>query len=337
MAITINTEILTQEATSTFTYCYLYEPLRVSITENDGLASKIYIDLQVINTLGLTVFETKVEYAEFDIFPGTPISVDLMKIAQQYHNANVFKYADVGDIANDDEGWKSVVSEFRYNFRIYSDVTGIGTADIKKLPIIGQRDYEDFVGVVPIGQSLTEFELYSETSYDSKWKLWPKIETVLVSPENVDARPLISVTTNAEGDPACGGYLIWKSRLGGWMYWGFDFQSKGTSKTFGQMLDVGMFESTDEEGGGKPFVPVNYTGITNAKSYTIKALSLTSNELLAVAGIQTSPAVYFVHSVVGDLELMRVGSVSAPNKNEAAGGDFQVSLTSISKTGMSVR
>ena len=38
MALILNTEIAGQEATSTCTYCYLYEPLRVVIEEDDDCA-----------------------------------------------------------------------------------------------------------------------------------------------------------------------------------------------------------------------------------------------------------------------------------------------------------
>jgi hypothetical protein len=70
MAITINTEIIGQQATSTLTYCYLYEPLRINVIESNLLANKLYVDIEVYNAIDQTLNRSEVKYAEFDINSG---------------------------------------------------------------------------------------------------------------------------------------------------------------------------------------------------------------------------------------------------------------------------
>ena len=55
MAITVTSQITNQDVSSTTSYCYLYEPLKVNITESDIAASQIYIDLTVIDTSDGTI------------------------------------------------------------------------------------------------------------------------------------------------------------------------------------------------------------------------------------------------------------------------------------------
>jgi len=101
-------------------------------------------------------------------------------------------------------------------------------------------------------------------------------------------------------------------------------------------LDVGMFESTSPV-YGNAYVPVDYTGLDMSYSLSLKSLSLSSDELKAVSGIALSPAIYYVSDFSGKLELMRLSSSTAPIGNIANGGDFSVSLKSISNTSQKTR
>ncbi len=89
-----------QTANSTTSYCYLYEPLKVRITEGTGLnPTKYSIELEVRNTADYTdIIESIVDYAVFDVNAGDGLTVDLMKIVRQYHDANVYKFANKDDI-----------------------------------------------------------------------------------------------------------------------------------------------------------------------------------------------------------------------------------------------
>jgi hypothetical protein len=51
-----------------------------------------------------------------------------------------------------------------------------------------------------------------------------------------------------------------------------------------------------------------------------------------VQSIIASPAVYYMRDQGEELELMRLTSANAPLDNKANGGDFTVSLSSISTT-----
>ena len=92
-------------------------------------------------------------------------------------------------------------------------------------------------------------------------------------------------------------------------------------------LDVEIFEST-EDIDGHIYKPVNYTGIETTSSTSLKSLSLSSDELKVVSGINFSPAVYYVTSD-GKMELMRMSGANTPLDSKANGGDFSLNLKSI--------
>ena len=330
MAISVTAQITGQEIVSTGSYCYMYEPLKINISESDANARTISIDVDVYNADDNTLEESFSEYGKFDINVGQSVEVDLMRLCQQHFDANVFKLGVLSDIANAKD---IPVSKYTYSFKIYSDTTATQTI-VKKIPIIGGRDFYDFVPTVSNTQVLTEADLYN-VDLTGRWKNYPNISVSLKSISASDLTPTISVTTetSANSEP-CGGMLIWKSRFGGWMYWGMDISTKSLSSKYSGGLTVGMFEATS---GGNPYVEVDYTKIDTSYSVTLKALSLTSEELEAVAGINSSVAVYYMKNSSAKLELMRVTSASAPISNLIGGGDFSVSLKSISTSSQKSR
>lgn len=330
MAITVTPQILGQEATSIVTYAYLHEPLRVSIEENDLTATKIYINLEVYESDTGALIDSRLNYGDYDINQGSAISVDLMKLVNQYHNSGVYKYSNINEIAGVN-GWYSIVSRYKFTFKIYSDKTAVGSADISKLPLIGGRSFSNFQPTVNENQIINEFDLFGVSSEDSDFIGWPKLNVDLELANQADSTPSVTVETPVSGRELCIGYVIWKSRLGGWMQWGFDIQNKKPIKRYIGKLEVGMFEST-EDTNGNPYVPVDYTSIETSYTINLKSLSLSSEQLEAVSSIETSPAVYYMLNQSGDIELMRVTSVNAPLRSEANGGDFSITLNSISRT-----
>ena len=340
MALQLNAaaQISGQIVNNFTSYCYLYEPLKVTITEGTGIVpTKYSIELEIRDTADYTdIIESITDYAVFDVNAGEALTVDLMKIARQYHDANVYKFANMNDVVGAD-GWKSVVSEFIYNFRITSDASA--TVDVvSKLPIIGGRPFDEFVATVPESQDLTEAEIQG-INFANIWGGWPFVLQSLADPTDNDARPTILKVLGGIGAvsdsytrarKACGGYLVWKSKYGGWMQWGFDLGTESTSRAYQGNLQVGSFESTSMN-NGDPYVQMNYTGVQSSKTRTMKALNLTQNELRAVSGINDSPAVYYVKSETGEMELVRLTSASAPLLSTANGGTFSVSVKSISQ------
>jgi hypothetical protein len=327
MAITITPEILGQVADQTCSYCYLYEPLKVAILESSPSGEKLYIDLKIYDTSDVNnIIETIEQYAIYDINPGNPVSVDLMKLARQYHNANVYQYSTIDDVIDTEKGWKSVVSEYKYRFYIYSDETETPVT-IFKLPIIGGRTFPDFVPAVGTNQVLTETSL-NEIDMDGRWIDYPVITSELVNPMLPDSRPVITSTIQSTGCKS-DGYLIWKSRFGGWCTWGMDIKVDNHTGTYSGDLDSGYFTSTDPTGGGNPYIPVNYTGVESSYGYSLKALSLLTTELKGISGIHFSPAIYFMKDN-NSMELMKKQGVSTPISSLSNGGDFSITLKNIS-------
>lgn len=330
MAITVTPQISGQVASSTYTYCYLYEPLRVFIEEPDTSATKIFIDIALYSTGTGALEDSFSRYVEYDLNPGNGLTIDLMKVAQQINDAGAYRAGTLEDITGGN-GFRTVITEYKYIFKIYSDVTPT-SVNVAKLPIIGGRNLEDFTPNVTSSSPLNEFEKYGlDTSeLQSRWGGVSLLNTVLKDPTLANCRPTITKVTNA-GDSPCGGFIIWKSRFGGWMFWGFKIQTRTFSGKYTNSLQVGMFESILDK-GGSTFVPVDYTGRSTKYTRTLKSLALSSDELLAVSGIHASPVVYYQNAGTTDIELMRLNSYSAPISTLSNGGDFSVTLGSISST-----
>jgi hypothetical protein len=330
MAITINTEIIGQQAEPALTYCYLYEPLRINITEDDVTAQKLFIDVVRYDKTTSEVKEILTKYVNLDLNPGNSISVDLMEIAKQLHNSNIYKIATVSDIVS---SYKNIiVSGDYYEFNVYTDRTATPTL-IKKLPIIGGRNFSQFIPGVDLTQPLNEFALYGldQNLISSRWNNLTFYSSSLGNLQGTNFDPILIGLSNASDCSADGGGLYWKSRFGGWMFWGFDIVKKTESNSYSGNLTVGMFETTNNA-GGNAFIPVDYTGISSSYNLELKSLSLSMPELKAVAGISSSPAIYYNDGTNDRLELMRLSSASAPVTSLANGGDFTVGLQSISVT-----
>jgi hypothetical protein len=337
MAITVNTVITGQQADVNLSYCYLYEPLKIRVIESDLIARKLYVDvLRYDGTTGV-IFDSYSRYGEFDINPGKGLVFDLMELAQQLHKADLYRYSNIQEF--NVPAKQSSLSIYTYDFRIYSDVT-IDFPNISKLPIIGGRDYSQFTAIVNQTTPLDEFGYYGLDKVELQRRWGSQFFYLMSLPDITSGIPYIPIVTDSPGGltpcPAEGGFLYWKSRFGGWMFWGMDIQRKTFNPTYEGNLSVGMFESTNEA-GGDIYIPVDYTSVMSSYSLELKALSLSKPELAAVSGIATSPAVYFVDQISGRFELMRVSSFSAPFSNLANGGDFTVSLSSISRTSLKTK
>lgn len=332
-SLSITPHIAGQQVTDQCTYCYLYEPLKIAITEGNVLAEKIYIDLEVIDTGdSSSTIEMIEEYGVYDINPGKPVSVDLMKMALQHHDANVLKYASVDQLIL---GWDSIVSKYRYKFLIRTDTTPI-PIEVYKLPIIGGRAFEDFIGLVDHTNKLDEFSLLG-INIEQEIKNYPTISATLNPSTDLDSRPnIVKNIQSIVGNDPCGGYIIWKSRLGGWLSWGFGIKTEKKKHKYSGNLEVGLFESDAIE-NGNPYIELDYTKIEYSYSISLKSLSLNSLQLKAVDSINSSQVVFFVRDIDGKLEAMRLGSASVPISNKSNGGDFSVSLKSISTSSQKLR
>jgi len=335
MAITINPEISGQVITPACSYCYLFEPLRVVLLDDNPLSTLFFIDISIIDTTDSSVqvaFESK--YAIYDINSGVALSVDLMELARQYHDADVYKYQSTTEMTDSVSGWQSVVSKYKYEFRIYTDYT-VAETIVTKLPIIGGRTLKNFVPLVDESQVLTEAELYG-VQLKGRWIGYPTFDSQLALATAVDSSPIITTNIEDEGCAADGGFLVFKSRFGSWMIWGMDIATESESGSYSGNISSGMFKST-EEINGSPYIGVNYTEVMSSYTISTKALSLSKEDLMAVSGIHSTPALYYKRTVTSPLELVRKTSSSTPITSLSSGGDFSVSMKSISETKQKTR
>lgn len=335
MALTIQTQIPGQVVSDTYTYHYLYEPLPIVVTETDLDARELVVRLDIIDSVDNIDLSTDPEYALFDINPGQPINIDLAKIIRQAHDGRIYRYSSIQDIVNSKN---YIIDKFRYRFFFSTDTT-LDPIIIRKIPIIGGRFFKDFAGNVNEANPLTEFEVEG-IDIDGYWKDFDVIKSSLRPLDalgNTQA-PLTTLTISPTGTRcADGGMLYWKSRLGGWMQWGFKIKNEKYRSNYGGNIEVDYFDTFRGQVGQMPHVPVDYTSIEISNSIDLKSLSLSSAELRAVSSIATSPAVYYMKEPGAPLELMRVTNSSHPLNNQSNGGDFSVSLRSISTMKINTR
>lgn len=329
MALTIAPEILGQVISGDYpSYCYLYEPFRISVLEDNILAVKIYVDIEQYNIETGELVNSYPRYGEFDINSLNWFNFDLMEMTRQLHESNIYKMSTVQALI--DSGGYSIISKYFYRYLIYTDKTEAKTI-IRKTPIIGGRDFQNYNPTVRSFHPITEFQKYgiNEEELANRWKGYTFLKATLTTSVAANLRPTVT-KVEVPSDTVCeAGVLIWKSSLGGWMFWGFDLNRKVFSHNYTGQIDAAKFRS-DNKQNGSPYVEVNYSAIDTSYTIELKALSLSQNELKAVAGISASPAVYYTNDKSGRLELMRLASVNVPLSNLADGGDFSVTLDSIS-------
>jgi hypothetical protein len=337
MAIIISPEIRGQECNDNITYNYLFEPLRIHVQETNLLAVKLFVEIERYNIVDKTVlvpFEdgsnSLPKYVEIDLVPNRPVTFDLAEVMQQLHFAGVYKVATIADIETSYE--EMIVSKYIYHFKFTTDLT-TSPVIVKKLPILGSREFQSFSATVDYNQVLDEFSYYGLDKYEiaKRWSNFMFYDVTLKDPlSGNNLQPTVSLIPQVGPLFPNGGVLYWKSKFGGWMFWGFDIEERNSSLSYEDNLEVGMFESTKPI-EGDPYIPVDYISITGDNTVQLKSLSLSNAELQAVSGINQSPVVYYAADNSGKMELMRVTSSSSPFKNLAKGGDFTVSLKSISK------
>ena len=323
MALTITPQISGQQANGTLSYCFINEPLKVHVTDGLSAVNQIFVNITQISTYTGTSETTRVEYVVRDVTPLGGIVIDLMKVVKQLHDFDVYHFSNVSQLAGI-SGKDSVLSKYIYKFEFFTNVSTTKTT-ILKLPILGGRAFRNFIPAVSHTTSIVEL-----SNFDSAYlKNYTNISYALKDIASVGDSDYSVTTTSAtvtQGDESCEGRLVWKSKLGGWMYWGMNLKTSKVNGSHNGSIDNGMFESTSFSGGGDAYIPVNYTSVNSSSSITLKCLDLTAQELIAVAEISGSPAVYYQKNTTSNLELMRLTSATAPIKTHIGGGDFSTSL-----------
>ena len=323
-SVTLNTALTTSSLNSSM------------FIEGDINVKVIYADVTRIDTQTGIAEAIRDEYIVRDISSLGSVNIDLSKVIRQLTDFDVMRISNPTDALN---CWDAVVSKFIYKFEFYTDQSALRHT-ILKLPIMGGRSYENFVPAVdhntPI-RELSQAELET-TKLGGEYLVNYQLKNI-TSVTNSDYSPTrnLSIVTATNDNTPCGGVIHWKSRLGGWMSWGMDLKTETKSHSYSGNLNVGMFESTIESGGGDPYIQVNYTGTSTGRKLSLKSLTRNKAELIALSEINGTPAVYFSNGYPKNWELMKLTSASAPIKTYIQGGDFSVSLSSISQTEQKVK
>jgi hypothetical protein len=345
MALTVTPQILGQETVDTVSYCYMLEPLKVHITDDEASTTEIYIDVTRLSTEtgspeldseGIELIRTR--YVVREVISEGAVVVDLMAVAAQLHDFNKFEISKTSDIQSN---WKSVLSEWKYKFKIYTN-SSTPSVNVLKLPIIGGRDFENFTPVVDYNTPLSFLSLDQmvKSSILRAGSLIPFFTLKDLSTVTVDLTPNVSMTTPTEGLGStnnCGGILYWKSKKGGWESFGMDLADEKRTHNYKGRVAVSLFESTQWSGGGDAYIQPSYTSIDSNYSVSLKCLSRSVEDLEALSHVSGSPAIYYQRTSTSRLELMRASSISSPIQTHIQGGDFSVVLKRISNQSQRVR
>lgn len=328
MAFTFTPKITGQQATSSYTYAYLYESLWVLIQGQTVASGPMSIDLHaysISNTSSLQ--ETKTDYALLEVGDDATSLADMMGIIRQYLQAEWYKIGHVDDLSKDTiVSSKAITLESQY---YYQD-----SGYVRIIPIIGGRGFKDFVPTVATSQSLTEWTFLGfGTSGHPSFIGYPHFVQYLQDPTGSDVRPYFTKTIATTGRSVCGGAIVYKSKYGGWCTYGFDIMSEDSNNEYVGELAIDTFSYSDS---GNSYMPSNYTGVKSSRTINLKTIGVDILEVKALQGIKESPAVYFCYPD-SRLELMRVTSVSAPVDNLRNGSDIEVSLVSIDKNYQNIR
>lgn len=322
MAITITPELTGQTISSTKTYKYLFEPLRVQIS--DGGADFFYVDIETRNYTGNTTGVYSL-YAAGELDASGDVEIDLMEIARDLLIEELYKISDYSEIS------ELTIIPFCVNYSISTDQTTT-PVELNIVPILGGRNFEQYSVNVSQSQPLTEFDYYGLSQSDFKY--YPKVIQSLVDPTIADITPTLTKTVPTTGKDVCGGYLIWKSRFGGWMSWGFDIMTEDSNINYNEEVEMGLFKANDS---GNPYIPTNYTSIDESYSVTLKSLGVSKDYAKALKGLSASPVCYLMREAASRMELMRINSASIPLSNLTEGVDITISLSSISKPSQNIR
>ena len=313
------------DSNATVTVAFTSSSLNTIMYIGSLLVNEIYADVTQISTSTGVAEATKVKYVVRDIAPTGGIVIDIMKVIKQLHDFDVYHLSDPSSLWF--YGQDSVLSKYIYKFEFHTNESATKTT-ILKLPILGGRTFENFVPAVNHLTPIVELSNFDNAYLKNYIMPSYTLKDISLVFDN-DYSLTKTSNTITQGEESCEGRIIWKSKLGGWMSWGMNLKTSKPKGSYQGSIDNGMFESTIFSGGGNAYVPVNYTSVSSSTSISLKCLSLTALELIAVSGIHGSPAVYYQKDTSSSMELMKLTSATTPIKTHIRGGDFSVSLSGL--------
>lgn len=323
MAIAITPEITGNSVDSTKRYKYIFEPLRVQISEAGSLYTVMDIELRSLVNGSLITTYNEYVFSELSV-AGTTI-IDLNKVARNFMVGELYKIGATSNITH-----IHTIPGFYLVFKVKTNKTTT-PVQLMVVPLIGGRSYRNFTPSVTESSPLTEWEVLGITQPD--FKGYPKVAVSLKNPTLSNIVPTVAISTPTTGRDICGGYLIWKSTYGGWMSYGFEIGNEVENVSHQGEIDVGLFDVVN----GNPYIQANYTGIESSMNVTLKSIGVSRLEAEALKSLNHAPVVYYMKDKTSPLELMRVSSVSIPISNLMNGSDVTVSLNSISVKSQTLR
>lgn len=317
MAITLTPEITGQVVQEARSYKYLFEPFRVKVSGEP----QVNVAVVKYSLSGATI-GTYANYVTGETDSSGNLTIDFAEVARNFMEDEVFRIGKYQDI---DAG--TIIPNYYLRFQVNS-----AASRISFIPILGGRNFNQFIPAVPYTQALTEFEYLGLDQ--PEFKGYPFIEQSLINPTGANVTPTITKSVSSTGKEVCGGYLIWKSRFGGWMQWGFDIMSETSDLKYNGELGQGLFMANSQ---GNPYIPANYTSIDESYSVSLKSLAVPNDYAEALKGLSASPAVYLMRDENAKMELMRISGIGIPTSNLTRGVDVNISLSSISKPSQNLR
>ena len=320
-------------------YIYLYEPYEVDVISNSGLPDilKITVSERALSNKWTTV-NTYTDYALYDLIPYKSVRVNIAEIIKSLFDSNAYDIGNLSDLIPTPEGRNTTMTN--YTYQIFFNTNHDSLIGLFFYPLLGARPFKELGALnenIPLEESTALGLPIKEFAY------LPNIEINLKPISNTDMTPLTTIYYNnlGEGKKYSGAGLIWKSKYGGWVTWGFDIVSEDFSNSYKGDIKVNPYEINSE---GEFYVEPDYSTVETSSTVSLRALSVTKEYAEVLKGINYSPAIYLVRKGVDDsllatgaLELMRLAGAAIPITSLNDGVDVSINLKSISTVTQNVR
>lgn len=324
--LTITPKINGQQADNSVSYAYLYEKLPILISTDELFPGLLKADLVEVNVAtGEVIHSTnQVDYIVLEYNLNNQAEIDVMEVIRQYCQNEWFKIGKLSDIT-----WETIITKSIY--RIAFDY-GLPTQKIiYKLPIIGGRNFHEFVPYISSTNKLDEWGIAGQVM--PSFIGYPLWNISLQSGILGNYTPSVSYSIPTSGRSVCGAALVYKSKFGGWCTYGFNIFSETNSSQYLGDISFDNFRAVNSHA----YLSANYTGIVANSQINLKTVGISKIDADALRGITQSPAIYLMRTPSSPLELVRLNSFSAPVNNLSGGTTVDINLTTIHQLRQDVR
>lgn len=306
------------ESVKTHVYKYINDPLLVRVGSDSSQPIPIEVKKYSMVTQALISSEIAVT-AETN--SSNKVDIDFMKIIRNYIYDDYLKIGKIEDLSRQNIG-----------LGLYG-IQPVGSGlETKILVLSGVSTYGELTSKINIDHLSPTDEFTKAGTPCPKFLGYPYVQTTLKDISSVqNVQPTVLLTFPSSGREVCGLFVIWKSRLGGWVGYDFGIYDEELTSEYGGELPSDF--SANDFGVG--YMPQNYMKISSNQSINAKALRVPKNEIEGLRGLRTSPAIYTYKD--GILELCRLTGFSAQLDNLKAGGDVSISLSPVQTLNQTIR